>query len=126
MAKGRGRQDVRGRSLLKRDEEEAGHCSGIPLNCDGIINLSGSVCVLAMMCSYLLLSFKVLQLISSMSTIIRGTMWGQQGSGSNWVEYLQRITTWVRQRHVLFTMHTTSPLYFSIHLPYCDKTNLII
>lgn len=39
--------------------------------------------------AHLFLSLKVLQLISSMYTIIRGTRCGQQGSGSSWVEYLQ-------------------------------------
>lgn len=50
--------------------------------------------VLVNVSSYLLLSFKVLQLISSMYTTIRGTVCGQQGSGSNWAEYLQRITSY--------------------------------
>lgn len=45
----------------------------------------------------LLLSFKVLQLISSMYTVIRGTMSGQQGSGSNWVEYLRLRIQWMRE-----------------------------
>lgn len=39
--------------------------------------------------SHLFLSLQVLQLISSMYTIIKGTMWGQQGSGSSCLEYLQ-------------------------------------
>lgn len=39
--------------------------------------------------SHLFLSLQVLQLISSMYTVIKGTMWGQQGSGSSCLEYLQ-------------------------------------
>lgn len=52
--------------------------------------ISGGRCV----SSYLLLSFKVLQLISSMYTTTRGTVCGQQGSGSNWAECLQRVTSY--------------------------------
>lgn len=39
-----------------------------------------------------MLSFKVLQLMSSVYTMITGTVCSQQGSGSSWVEYLQRKT----------------------------------
>lgn len=34
MDKGRGRQDARGRSLLKRKEEKVGYCSRIALSCE--------------------------------------------------------------------------------------------
>lgn len=86
MAKGRGRQDVIGRSLLKKIENRLDRSL---LQDDKSL---GECFVLVMVSSYLLLSFKVLQLMSSMYTIIRGTVCGQQGSGSNWAEYLRRIT----------------------------------
>ena len=62
-----------------------------------------------MMRSHLLLSIKVLQLISSVYTIITGTMCGQQGSGSSWVEYLQTIKT--TESKVMQTRSQCLPLH---------------
>lgn len=56
MAKGRGRQEVRGSSLLKNMKNKL---------TVSMKDLTGNVCA-GQVCSYLLLSFKVLQLISSM------------------------------------------------------------
>lgn len=68
--------------------------------------------------SYLLLSFRVLQLISSMYTISRGTVCGQQGSGSSWVEYLWKITTSVKTCTHTDTMTCLTPCADFLYDPF--------